>query len=357
MSKRISDDGRFRSVHGEDVIRLSPDGCATLRSTVHAMKILVVGSLNVDYVLDVAGSPQNDGSLMVRSTTIAPGGHAGNCASALSRLGAHVSIASAVGEDADGEMLREDLKMRGISTAHLHTYAGVATGRVFIPLFSDSHYMLMDRGANERLTAADVQTALSDEWDAIVVFDPSIAALVALFETIAWRPSPPKVFWTPGGLYARQSVVENLLSTCDAVLLNRHEYALVATRVALAAPERGKPEIVQTLGVDGAVLWIDGKGVRASAPRVTAIDPTGAGDAFAAAYVVSSLAGLTPDLRLGLANLAGALAVTAMGARGMQPTLEMLLEAALEADIVTSGVETNADFNADLVLIKQEITT
>lgn len=357
MSERISGDGRFRSLQGERVVRLSPDGCATLRSTVHAMKILVVGSLNVDYVLDVDGSPQNDGSLMVRSTTIAPGGHAGNCASALSRLGARVSIASAVGDDADGEMLREDLKVRGISTAHLHTYAGAATGRVFIPLFSDSHYMLMDRGANERLTAANVQAALSDEWDAIVVFDPGIAALVALFEAIVWRASPPKIIWTPGGLYARQSVVENLLSTCDTVLLNRHEYALVASRGPLVAPEGGKPEIVQTLGADGAVLWIDGKGVKASAPRVTAIDPTGAGDAFAAVYVVARLAGLAPDLRLGLANLAGALAVTALGARRMQPTLDMLLEAALETHIVMTRVEEDAGFNADPGLIKQEMTT
>jgi ribokinase len=357
MSKRISGDGRLLGLHGEGVVRLSPDGCATLRATVHAMKILVVGSLNVDYVLDVDGSPQNDGSLMVRSTTIVPGGHAGNCASALSRLGARVSIASAVGDDADGEMLRADLKARGISTAHLHTYAGATTGRVFIPLFSDSHYMLMDRGANERLTAANVQAALSDEWDAIVVFDPSIVALIALFETIVWRTSPPRIFWTPGGLYARQSVVENLLSTCDVVLLNRHEYALVASRVPLVAPQGGKPEIVQTLGADGAILWIDEKGIRASAPRVTAIDPTGAGDTFAATYVVASLAGLAPDLRLGLANLAGALAVTALGARGMQPTLDMLLEAALETDIVVSGVEKDAGLNADLVLIRQEMTT
>lgn len=357
MGERISGEEKSHGLQGNGAALLLPDDCATLRSTVHLMKILVVGSLNVDYVLDVDGSPQDDGSLIVRSTTIAPGGHAGNCASALARLGASVSIASAVGEDADGEVLRKDLKVRGISTAHIHTYGCAPTGRVFIPLFSESHYMLMDRGANERLTAANVQAALRDEWDAIVVFDPSIAALVALFETIVWRTSPPKIFWTPGGLYASQSVVENLLSTCDTVLLNRHEYALIASRVPLVATGSGKPEIVQTLGADGAVLWINGNGVKASAPRVTQIDPTGAGDAFAAGYVVASLAGLAPERRLAFANLAGALAVTALGARGMQPTLDMLLEAALATDIVISGIEGAADSNADLFSSKQEMTT
>lgn len=324
---------------------LSPDDCAALRAAVRSMRILVVGSLNVDYILDVQGSPQDDGSLIVRSTTIAPGGHAGNCASALARLGASVSIASALGQDADGDVLREDLKLRGISTAHIHTYADAPTGRVFIPLFSDSHYMLMDRGANERLTGANVRAALGDDWDAIVVFDPSIAALVALFETLAWLTSPPKIFWTPGGLYARQSVVENLLLTCDSVLLNRHEYALVGSRVPLTATGSDKPEIVRTLGAEGSDLWIGGRGFRASAPHVTAIDPTGAGDAFAASYVVASLAKLAPDRRLGFANVAGALATTAPGARGLQPTLDTLLESALDADILLSGMEAAANSN------------
>ncbi|MFM0626834.1 carbohydrate kinase family protein [Paraburkholderia xenovorans] len=357
MADHIFNEQKAREHQEGGAWQLSPDDCAALRATVRSMRILVVGSLNVDYVLDVQGTPQDDGSLIVRSTTIALGGHAGNCASALARLGASVSIASSLGQDADGEMLREDLEARGISTTHIHTYADAATGRVFIPLFSDSHYMLMDRGANERLTAANVRAALGDDWDAIVVFDPSIAALVALFETLAWCTSPPKIFWTPGGLYARQSVVENLLLTCDSVLLNRHEYALVGSRVPLMAAGCGKPEIIRTLGAEGADLWIGGRGFRASAPHVTVIDPTGAGDAFAASYVAASLAKLAPDRRLGFANVAGALATTALGARGMQPTLDTLLESALHADIVLSDMEAADNCSSDCLLSRQEITT
>ncbi len=78
--------------------------------------------------------------------------------------------------------------------------------------------------------------------------------------------------------------------------------------------------MVVTLGEAGAVL-VEGDMVqRLPAPRVAAVDTTGAGDTFNAAFVSATVAGLPLAERLRFANGAGALSVTGMGPRGCLPT-------------------------------------
>jgi sugar/nucleoside kinase (ribokinase family) len=74
-------------------------------------------------------------------------------------------------------------------------------------------------------------------------------------------------------------------------------------------------EAVVTLGIDGSV-WSDGVTVvRAPAVPVTAVDSTGAGDAFAAGFLAARLAGRTPADALAAAARLAADAVSAVGGR------------------------------------------
>ena len=83
--------------------------------------------------------------------------------------------------------------------------------------------------------------------------------------------------------------------------------------------------MVVTLGKEGSSLRHRGAERVVPVDPVPVVDPTGAGDAFAATYLLARLAGIEPERRLAAANLSGALAVGAVGARGRLATLGDLI--------------------------------
>ncbi|MGK4580983.1 carbohydrate kinase family protein [Kitasatospora sp. HPMI-4] len=288
-----------------------------LRETAAKARVLVIGSLNVDLILNVDSEPPDEGAVLVRKATTDVGGHAGNCASALAALGMSVSLVAAVGTDADGDLLLADLLRRGVDVSGVRRYEQEPTGRVVIPVFGEKHYMLLSRGANELLTASDVQdAALRQDFDAVMLFDPSREVLREIERVTAKMASAPILCWTPGGIYSRDPVAEQVVPHCDVLFLNRAEHGDLAERLPAIESDALRPELVLTSGENGSALRHRGSEWAVPARRVPVVDPTGAGDAFSAAYLLARLAGLEPVQRLAVANASGALAVGAVGARG-----------------------------------------
>jgi ribokinase len=103
-----------------------------------------------------------------------------------------------------------------------------------------------------------------------------------------------------------------VIDRADLVVVNRYELDALAATPALTA---------LTLGAEGAVLLEGVREVaRASPPSVTAVDGTGAGDAFTACLVVSLLEGREREESLRRACAAGALAAARPGAQPSLPT-------------------------------------
>jgi sugar/nucleoside kinase (ribokinase family) len=125
------------------------------------------------------------------------------------------------------------------------------------------------------------------------------------------------VGWDPGGLWS--PTVLDQLASCHAFMPNAAE-AMAYTRTetahdALYVLADRVPLAVVTNGAEGA-LAIDastGEEARVPALRVSALDPTGAGDVFGAGLVVGTLAGWPLDNRLAFATLCAALAVQQFG--------------------------------------------
>ncbi|SCF06559.1 ribokinase [Micromonospora haikouensis] len=297
---------------------------SALRRAANGSRVLVVGSLNVDLIVQSDREPDDDGAVVVPSIVTAPGGHAGNCASALAALGIRVDVAAAIGTDPEGDSVLSDLRSRDIGVSAVHRYTSAPTGRVIIPVFSEKHYMLMHRGANDLLSAAKVRDALTAPIDAVVMFDPSREALRETVETVARQPRPPLLCWCPGGIYCGDDIVAEIAPHCDVLLLNRDEHRQITGRLGSASPGRPGGDVVLTLGREGSLLRRGDQEWHAPAEPVQAVDPTGAGDAFAAAYLLSVLAGLPPLMRLRSGNVGGAVAVSAVGARARHASLAEL---------------------------------
>jgi ribokinase len=294
-----------------------------------AQRLLVIGGLNVDQHLRVDSLPGDDGSARVTDYSVAFGGHAGNCACQLARLGAKVAVLGAVGADADGVALISDLQACGVNTEFIRSISEIATGRVVIPSFPDCRYMLMYRGANDYISLESIGEAIA-EFEAIVLFDPLIEFADSLFEMLSRLRM--KVYWNPGGLLANSPATNARLRYADVVIMNCVE-ARAAFVNLIDAPllrrlnsDRPGFRLIESLGPEGARLHAQGRTLQVGSFPARAVDETGAGDAFTAGFVAFDSIGFNETTTLRLANAAGACAIEGTGARAAQADLATLAQ-------------------------------
>jgi len=314
-----------------------------IKSALAAKRLLVIGGLNVDQHLRVEEQPVDDGSARISEYEVGFGGHAGNCAVQLARLGVNVFVLGAVGDDADGAALLADLEYSGVDTSLVSRLAGHHTGRVVIPSFPDRRYMLMYRGANDSIDVDLVHEVMG--FDAVILFDPTIQFADELFTFLSRRDVRPTLYWNPGGLLANSPWTRTRMGCADVVIMNR-----VETRAACDGPVTGsllerlgeqRPgfRLIETLGRGGARLHAASRIVDAGSYTAQVVDETGAGDAFTAAFAAFDSIDFAECSSLKLANAAGACAVEALGARTALPDLAQLID---RWDLFTEVAEISA---------------
>ncbi|MFD8622824.1 carbohydrate kinase family protein [Streptomyces hygroscopicus] len=287
-----------------------------------AARVLVVGSLNTDLIIRTDTEPPDDGAARVTGLATASGGHGGNCATVLAALGCRVSLATVVGDDAEGAAMLAELAGAGVDTEPSQTLPGASTGRVFIPVYPGRRHMLMHRGATDLWDPKSCETVPFDAYAAVVLFDPPEPVALRVLELAAQAATP--VFWNPGGLQAAR--LPGQAASVRWLAVNRAEYRAAfgaepdARHLGGVCRDRDRTVVV-TLGPEGAMAGEAGEVRRVRSRRVDTVDATGAGDAFAAGFVAAYLRGrsLPEALRWGAA--AGAYAVTVPGARAPGLTL------------------------------------
>lgn len=282
--------------------------------------VLVVGSINMDLVVNTDRFPGPGETVLGQSFCTFPGGKGANQAVAARRLGAQVSMIGCVGKDAFGQELLETLANEGIDTRYICTVPDVATGVALITLSDSENSIVVVPGANHALTPEHLEAAEAAFRAADVVLCqleipmPVVEAAAAL----AARFGKPFLLNPAPAL----PLPESLLSGATLLTPNEHELSLIfcnapdAWQDVLAShPQR----ILMTRGIDGA--WFAGAGGKLHHQPtfpVSAIDTTGAGDTFNGALAADWGKDLAELTRLACA--ASALSVTRKGAQSGMPT-------------------------------------
>ncbi|GGS19236.1 ribokinase [Actinokineospora fastidiosa] len=270
--------------------------------------VAVLGSANADLVVAVPRRPGGGETVLGSDVRVLPGGKGANTAVAAARLAASVIFVGAVGDDAHGALVRESLTTAGVDVGRLRT-ADRPTGAAFITVTGDGeNAIVVSPGANAALTPADVDLS-------------GAAVLVASLEV------PIPVVEHAVALAAASGVraVVNLspvaalspatLARLDPLIVNQHEAAALGPLLDL-----GVRSAVVTRGADGAdVITADGVR-RVPAPRVTPLDTTGAGDAFAGALAHRLAEGDTLAAAAEFACRVASISVTRAGAQPSYPT-------------------------------------
>jgi ribokinase len=269
-------------------------------------RVLIVGSVNVDLVVQTERLPLPGETVMGGTFSRFHGGKGGNQAVAAARLGVPVMLVAALGDDEFGAEARAALAREGVGTDVLVTLEHTATGVALILVDAKAENQIaVAPGANAGLTATHVRLALGrlnpHAGDAVIVTHeiPTDAAREAL-------------------RIGRQGGAWTILNPAPADGLDR-------SVISLAEGPGAGEAILVSLGAAGAVLVRrDGRAVDIKAPKVKAIDATGAGDALNGALAAALAGGLDLEAAARRAVVAASVSVTRAGAREGYPTLDEL---------------------------------
>ncbi|HEX7301244.1 MAG TPA: ribokinase [Solirubrobacteraceae bacterium] len=280
--------------------------------------IAVVGSINLDVVVEVERQPAPGETVVGGDRRELPGGKGANQAVAAARLGADVALVGRVGADDAGRRLRDGLAREGVDVTHVREDAAAPTGMALIAVDArGENTIVVSPGANARVGDDDVRVASDVLAGASVTLlqhevpeDAVAAAIAAAGGTVVLNPAPARALAGP----------------VDVLVPNRGELEALAGRpgdpVELARGVRGARAVAVTLGAEGAVVVEGDRVERIAAPRVEALDTTGAGDAFCGALVQALADGAELVEAARWATRAAAVSVTRRGAQGGMPRRE-----------------------------------
>jgi ribokinase len=293
-------------------------------------RILVVGSVNMDLVLQVERVPVAGENLIGSSYSYIPGGKGANQAVAAARLGMDVTFVGRTGKDTHGQKLIQGLKREGISTDLMVQDPDHPSGLAVIMVEpSGQNRILIYPGSNMAIREDEVELAFKHSYDAVImnleISDRILGFVCGLAKNkgipVVLDAGPVRPFDL--GLCPNLEILSPNESEAAALSSlpcgNPDDAAKAAARLADISHAGC---VVIKLGAEGAVLWRRGKSEFFPAFTVEAVDATAAGDAFTSGLTSKYLE--TGDMVRAImyANAVGALAVTRLGAQPSLPTTE-----------------------------------
>ncbi|WP_205873825.1 ribokinase [Mycobacterium camsae] len=273
-------------------------------------RVCVVGSINWDLTLDVAGLPRPGETVLASSLAYAPGGKGGNQAVAAARAGAHVRFVGAVGDDSAGERLLAHLRAAGVGVDGVVRRHGPSGTAIIVVDADGENTIVVAPGANAALSVSS--TAIDDCDVLLTQLEIPVSTALAAARHAKSAGAVVMVNVSPAGQGG--DALSELAGVADVVIANEHEARLWRWRPA---------HLVVTLGARGArYVGTDGE-FEVPAPGVAAVDTTGAGDVFtgvlAASWPARSGSPGTRRAALVRACAAGALATLVRGAGDCAP--------------------------------------
>jgi len=295
--------------------------------------IVVVGSLNMDFVVSVEHLPAPGETVLGRNFQMIPGGKGANQAVAAAKLGGNslaVRMVGRLGYDVFADHLKASLSAAGVDVSAVHAAKAAATGVALISVDRDGqNSIVVASGANHELAAADVEAMRPVFRGArLALFQletplDTVAAALALAReeglTTILDPAPAQPL--PDGMLRQVDVLTP--NESEGLRLLGRPPARVssaeAAEMAGALRRRGPKTVIIKMGEQGC--YADSGAIQAHFPGFTVKvrDTTAAGDTLNAALAVALAEGASLEHALRFANAAAAISVTRPGAQTSVP--------------------------------------
>ncbi|MCC9621110.1 carbohydrate kinase family protein [Thalassospira sp. MA62] len=291
--------------------------------------IMCVGDLDVDMFISVSSVPGFDQKISGQDHGFMPGGMSANSAVAVSRLGLRSRLVAAVGDDDAGKLAINAINKEGVDCDHIIHRTDAKTFMCVVLLSPSGEKSLIKLETEAYLPQCEDLTEAAFAGVAHVHTTFGRPTLTAKAFEIASKQGvttsldlePPDIIRAPKALPA-------ILAQVDTLFLNREAYQ-TACRVLGETLDLGhlkeNGEIILTLGGGGAKRLHASGETEVSGFSVPSVDTTGAGDCFAAAYLVARRLGMAPSGCLTFANAAAALSTQQVGSQTAMPTRDEVL--------------------------------
>lgn len=296
-------------------------------------KILVYGSLNIDYVYQMPHFVQPGETLLALSRQEFAGGKGLNQAVALAKAGGDVYFQGAVGKE-DGKLLLQVLTDNHIDLTYVKEREAMASGHTVIQVDPNGqNCILLFGGANHSHTHAEIDECLShfSAGDYLVLqnetndVDYIIAKAADSGLKVCVNVSP-----------LNDAILKMPLDRCEYLIVNEIEGSALVDEKEDADPylilNKLKAKFPQssfllTLGSKGSLLSLahQDEVIACKAYKRQAVDTTAAGDTFLGYFVAQISANIDPRTALQRATAASAIAVTRKGAVPSIPAIDEVL--------------------------------
>jgi ribokinase len=300
-------------------------------------RIVVVGSLNQDLVVNLHRAPDAGETVHGESIRAFFGGKGANQAYAAARLGGRAVMVGQVGADAAGDAQVESLRSAGVDVGLVRRASGEATGTAVIAVdAAGQNRIVVIPGANGTFWPGLLDAGRADVAGAAAV----LVQLEVPPETVARavglaREGGARVILDPA---PARPLPDAVLSSVDYLTPNLTELSRLAggalpedaaeadvVRCARTLCARGVRTVIAKLGPRGAVLVSADAWRAVPGFRVAAVDTTAAGDCFNGAFATALVSGAPEVEACRFAAAAAAVSVTRRGAQASMPTRDEVM--------------------------------
>lgn len=292
--------------------------------------ICVIGSLNMDLVVNVDAMPKPGQTIIGSNFKEVPGGKGANQAVAMARLNGNVSMIGKVGEDGFGQTLISSLKNDKVDTTYIQTAKG-STGVALITVDKNAqNSIVVSPGANFEVKEEDIDNNIK----AIENSDIVVLQLETPLNTIKYALNKAKELnkYTILNPAPAVKLDDEIIKNVDLLTPNETELEIISgvsieteediQKAAQIMIEKGVKELIVTLGSKGSLYINKEKSMFKKAYKVEAVDTTAAGDSYTGALAVALSQDKGIEDAMDFASKVGALSVLKEGAQSSLPTLE-----------------------------------
>jgi len=291
------------------------------------------GALNVDKLFKVNRIAKAEEESFITDFEEACGGSAANTIVGLARLGLKVGFIGKVARDREGEMLIEDFQREGVDTnGIIHAKRGRSGTVMGFVDRKGQRALYIDSGVNDTIAFNEIKAEYAFQANFLhltsFVGQKSFRIQKKLLEAL---PENVKVSFDPGALYARMglSKLEPIIRKTYVLMPNAGELALLTgeadhCKSADFLVGRGVRIVAVKLGSKGCYVTDGRERHLIEAPKVKAVDTTGAGDAFCAGFLYGLITGKDLHECGRLGNFVASRCIMKLGARPGLPRLDDL---------------------------------
>ncbi len=301
-------------------------------------KIYVLGSINMDMVINSARIPESGETLSGKDFFLNPGGKGANQAVASSKQDVPTYLIGNVGKDLFGTNLLSSLNEYNVNTTYVKKI-DTASGIAMIIIVDGDNRIILNGGANQKISYDQIENALNqaNENDIFITqLENNLDAVIKGLE-IAKKKGLITIFNPAPAIKLKDNVYSNV----DYLIVNESECEILtnikpnckneAFKAFKCLQNQGLKSLIITLGKRGSMCFKKNDYYRIKAHKIKAIDTTAAGDTFVGAFASQLLKDVNLEEALNYASICSALTCLKKGAQQAIPTAKEVKQYILDS--------------------------